>query len=163
VGIPPVYTRFRARDSWTKVHVSPPRIGTGIETKLLLPITKMKTAIIVISDPKAGEEAAGRAFNALATAKDGLEHGDEIEIAFIGAGTRWPAEMSKAAHPLNALYQSVRDAVRGASRGCAVAFGATAGVDACGISQAKDFAAPGTPGILSVRRYLAEGWQTLNF
>src|SRR4030095_10659770 len=69
VGIPPVYTRFRARDSWTKVHVSPPRIGTGIETKLLLPITKMKTAIIVISDPKAGEEAAGRAFNALATAK----------------------------------------------------------------------------------------------
>jgi hypothetical protein len=124
----------------------------------------MKIAIIITSDPKSGsEEAAGRAFNALALAQDGLKHGDEVDITFIGAGTRWPAELAKLSHPFNALYNSVRPAVRAASCGCAAAFGATEGVEACGVPLARDNAVAGTTGLLSVRHYLADGWQTVVF
>jgi len=42
-------------------------------------------------------------------------------------------------------------------------FGATKDVAACGLPEIKDHALPGTPGLASIRRYLAEGWQTLVF
>jgi hypothetical protein len=125
--------------------------------------TKMKTAIIILSDPKAGEEALGRVFNALAVAQESLQSGDEVEVVFNGAGTRWPEELSKISHPANGLYNAVREAVKGASCGCAAVFGATNGVEACGIPLLKDKALAGTPGISNLRRYLAEGWQTLVF
>jgi hypothetical protein len=48
----------------------------------------MKTAVIIISDPKAGEEALARAFNALAVAVESREAGDQVELSFIGTGTR---------------------------------------------------------------------------
>jgi len=40
----------------------------------------MKTAIIILSDPKGGEEALGRLFNALAVAHEGLQTGDQVEV-----------------------------------------------------------------------------------
>ena len=125
--------------------------------------TKMKTAIIILSDPKAGEEALGRVFNALAVAQESQQAGNDVEVVFNGAGTRWPEELSKISHPANALYNAVRESVKGASHGCAVVFGATKGVEACGLPLLKDKALAGTPGISNLRRYLAEGWQTLVF
>jgi hypothetical protein len=124
----------------------------------------MKTAIIILADPKANsEESNGRAFNALALARESLGAGDQVEVVFIGAGTRWPAELVKVSHPFNGLYNAVREAVVGASCGCAAAFGATEGVQACGLKEVKDNPVEGTPGLASVRRYLAEGWNTLVF
>lgn len=124
----------------------------------------MKLAIVIISDPKSGtEEAAGRTFNALSLAQEAKHKGDEVALTFIGAGTRWPAELAKVGHPFHALYDSVRETVAAASCGCAAVFGATAGVEACGIPLAKDNSLDGTPGLLSVRQYLADGWQTLVF
>lgn len=123
----------------------------------------MRIAVIILSDPKGGEESLGRAFNALATAHEAQAAGDEVEINFVGTGTRWPAEMTKPRHPLNGLYNAVRESVKAGSCGCAAAFGASAGLEACGIPAAKDNAVAGTPGLLSVRRYFAEGWQTLVF
>jgi hypothetical protein len=123
----------------------------------------MKTAIIILSDPKAGEEALGRVFNALALAHEAVQAGDEVDVVFNGAGTRWPEELTKPAHPANALYHAVRDVVKGASCGCAAVFGATKGVEACGLPLLKDKALAGTPGISNLRRYLAEGWSTLVF
>jgi hypothetical protein len=124
----------------------------------------MKTAIIIISDPKSNnDEANGRAFNALSLAQESLKAGDEVEISFIGAGTRWPGELTKVGHPFNALYNSVREAVKAGSCGCAAAFGATESLKACGIPEAKSNAVAGTPGLLSVRDYLANGWNTLVF
>ncbi len=70
--------------------------------------TNMKIAIIILSDPKAGEEALGRAFNCLATAHEALQAGDEVEVVFNGAGTRWPEELTKITHPANGLYNAVR-------------------------------------------------------
>ena len=124
----------------------------------------MKVAIIILSDPKSGsEEALGRVFNALAVAQESLQAGDEVEVVFNGAGTRWPAELSKVSHPANGLYNAVREAVKGASCGCAAVFGATKDVEACGLPLLKDKALAGTPGLSDIRRYLADGWQTLVF
>lgn len=123
----------------------------------------MKLAIIVVSDPKAGEEALGRAFNALALAADARAHGDEVAIVFAGAGTRWPAELVKLGHPAQALYADVRTLVAGASCGCAAVFGATEGVKSAEVKELKDHALAGTPGIASLRRFVADGYQTLVF
>ena len=126
--------------------------------------SKMKTAIIIISDPKSNnDESNGRAFNALSLAQESLKAGDDVEISFIGAGTRWPGEMTKVGHPFNALYNSVREAVKAGSCGCAAAFGATESLKTCGIPEAKENAVPGTAGLLSIRSYLANGWNTLVF
>lgn len=123
----------------------------------------MKIAIVILSDPKAGEDALGRVFNGLAVAHAGLQAGDTVEVVFNGAGARWPEELAKVSHPANALYNSVRETVKGVSCGCAAVFGATKGVEACGLPLLKDKALPGTPGLSDIRRYLAEGWQTLTF
>lgn len=123
----------------------------------------MKTAIIILSDPKSGEEALGRAFNALALAQESRAAGDEVAVEFVGAGTRWPAELSKLSHPANGLYNAVRESVVGASCACAAVFGATEEVKACGVPLSTGHALAGTPGLTSLRRYLAEGWQVLVF
>lgn len=119
----------------------------------------MKTAIIILSDPQAGEDALGRTFNALALARESRQAGDDVQIAFCGAGTRWPSELAKPAHPAGALYQEVRDLVSGVSCGCASVFGADAG----GLPEKSCNPIPGTPGVLSLREYLAEGRQVLLF
>ena len=84
----------------------------------------MKHAIVILSDPKGGEEALGRAFNGLAFAADAARAGDEVQVLFAGAGTRWPSELTKLGHPAGKLYQAVRPLVRGASCGCSEVFGA---------------------------------------
>ncbi len=123
----------------------------------------MKIAIIILSDPNAGEEALGRLFNGLAVAHEALQAGDEIEVVFNGAGSRWPGELTKVTHPANGLYNAVREAVKGVSCGCAAVFGASQGVESSGLPLLKDYALPGTPGISNVHAYVAGGWQTLVF
>lgn len=123
----------------------------------------MKLAIIITSDPKNGEEALGRVFNALALAAEGQAKNDEVNVVFAGTGTRWPAELTQLTHPANGLYNAVRPVITGASCGCAAVFGATQELEACGLPEIKDYALRGTPGIASIRRYLAEGWETLLF
>jgi len=124
----------------------------------------MKTAIVILSDPKSGaEEALGRVFNALALAAESKQKGDDVAVVFNGPGTRWPAELTKLTHPAHALYQSVRDVVQGASCACAEVFGATESVKSCGVASVNDNALPGTPGLLSLRRYLVDGWSVVVF
>jgi hypothetical protein len=123
----------------------------------------MKLAVIIISDPKSGEESLARVFNGLAVAAEAKHSGDEIELSFIGTGTRWPAELSQLNHPANSLYNEVRELVIGASCACAQVFGATESLQASGVEEKKDNALAGTPGLLSVRRYLNDGWQVLIF
>jgi len=123
----------------------------------------MKISIIILSDPKGGEEALGRVFNALAVAHEGVQRSDKVEIVFNGAGTRWPEELAKVSHPANGLYNLVRETVKGASCGCAAVFGATKSIEACGVPLLKDKALAGTPGISNLHHYVADGWHTLIF
>jgi hypothetical protein len=124
----------------------------------------MKLAIVIMSDPKNGtEESLGRALNAMALAHEHQSAGDEVALLFKGAGTRWPEQLSKLSHPANGLYNLVREHVGGASCACAERYGASEGVKAAGVPLISDTALPGTSGVLGLRQYLAEGWQTVVF
>lgn len=124
----------------------------------------MKVVITILSDPKSGsDEALGRLFNALALAHALVEAGDQVEVLFQGAGTRWPEELAKISHPANALYNSVRQVVKGASCGCAEVFGAEKGLQQTGTPLLKDQPLPGTSGVSNLRAYLADGWTPLVF
>ncbi|WP_287128328.1 DsrE family protein [Candidatus Cyanaurora vandensis] len=121
----------------------------------------MKAAVIVLSDPKNGKEALGRLFNALAVAYDFKHNGDEVTIQFQGTGTLWLSELTQPDHPVASLYAAVVDTVAGVSCGCAEVFGAE--VESSGLALLKDNPVPGTPGLPSLRRLLAEGYQVLTF
>lgn len=118
----------------------------------------MKHAIIVLSDPKGGEEALGRVFNALAFAAEAEQAGDEVQVLFAGAGTRWPAELTRLGHPAAPLYQAVRPLVIGASCGCSEVFGARQEVETCGLPLLREHRLEGTPGLASVRGLAARGF-----
>lgn len=123
----------------------------------------MKTAIVVLSDPRAGEEALGRLFNALAAAYDLKQKQHEVEILFQGAGTRWAGHLMNVGHPAHGLYNAVADRVAGVSSGCADVFGAREGAEANGFSLIGDNAIPGTSGLPSLARYLGEGYSVITF
>ncbi len=122
-----------------------------------------KTAIVVFSDPKAGEEALGRVFNAMFLTLELKEKGREVALIFQGAGTRWPAELVKPDHPANALYNGVHDKVAGVCGGCADVFGASEGLKRADLKIVRDKAIPGTNGVLDLSRYLDEGYALIAF
>lgn len=123
----------------------------------------MKLAVFVMSDPANGKEALGRVFNALAVAVEANSKGDEVNVVFAGTGTHWPAQLSKLGHPAHALYDAARPVITGASCACATVFEAKEGITACGIPEINNNPIPGTPGLASFRKYVADGWQTLVF
>jgi hypothetical protein len=124
----------------------------------------MKAAIIVLSDPKIGnEEALGRLFNALASAYDFKQKGDEVTVLFQGTGTRWVGEITKADHPAHKLYEAVADKVAGVSCGCADVFGASEEVEKSGFDLIKDNQAPGTTGLPSLQKLIADEYNILIF
>lgn len=124
----------------------------------------MKTAIVILSDPKNGsEEALGRIFNGLAAAYDFKQAGDEVSILFHGAGTRWIGELNQKEHPAHDLFEAVKDQVAGISCGCADVFGGTEEAEKSGLDLIKENPIPGTRGLASLRRYAAEGSTILTF
>jgi hypothetical protein len=123
----------------------------------------MKAAIIILSDPKAGEEALGRMFNGLAAAYDFKQKGIEVGIYFQGTGTRWPGVLGDAAHPIHALYKAVEDKVVGISCGCADVFGAREDAEKSGFELITDNKVPGTSGLPSVAQIVADGYTVFNF
>jgi hypothetical protein len=123
----------------------------------------MKAAVIVLSDPKGGEEALGRVFNALATTLDFKSRKEDVVLVFQGAGTRWAGALVKKEHPAHGLYKAVEDKVAGVSNGCAVAFGARGEAEQGGFALLRDNPVPGTDGLTSLARYAAEGYQIITF
>lgn len=123
----------------------------------------MKTAIIVLSDPKNGEDALGRVFNGLAAAYDYKQQGEDVTVLFQGAGTRWIGELNKPEHPVHELFEAVKDTVAGVSCGCAEVFGATEEIEKSGFDFIKDNAVPGTAGLPSLRQLTADGYSVMSF
>ncbi|MGB5832985.1 MAG: DsrE family protein [Thiohalocapsa sp.] len=124
----------------------------------------MKTAIVVLSDPKTGsEEALGRVFNALAAAYDFKQNGDEVTLLFQGAGTRWAGELVKDDHPAHGLYKAVDDTVAGVSCACADVFGATEVARQSGFDLIKGNPVPGTSGLPSLRTLSEDGYTLMVF
>ena len=118
----------------------------------------MKTAIIILSDPKGGsEESLGRVFNALATAYDYKNAKKEVSIVFQGTGSRWPEELQKEDHPAHALLEAVADKIQGISCACADVFGA----DTTGYDLIKDNSVPNTSGLASLNNLQEQGFNIL--
>jgi DsrE/DsrF/DsrH-like protein len=126
-------------------------------------MSSTKTAIVVLSDPRAGEEALGRVFNALAATYDFKQKQQDVQLIFQGTGTRWTGLLTKTDHPAHALYKAVEDKVAGVSAGCAVAFGATQDAEQNGFSLITANPVPGTPGMPSLATYVADGYSILTF
>src|SRR4029079_743792 len=74
-------------------------------------MSSTKTAIVVLSDPRAGEEALGRLFNALAATYDFKQKDQDVQLIFQGTGTRWAGLLTKTDHPAHTLYKAVADKV----------------------------------------------------
>ena len=122
------------------------------------------TAVVVLSDPASGsEEALGRVFNALAVVHDARSRGEEVELLFQGAGTRWPGVLASEDHPAHELYESVKPSLAGVSCGCADVFGAGEEVDALGLVRLSDNAVPGTSGLPSLLDKVRAGWSVVTF
>ena len=118
----------------------------------------MKTATIILSDPKTeSEEALGRVFNALATAYDFKNAGKEVSILFQGTGTRWPGVLEKEDHPAHELFEAVADKILGVSCACADVFDA----DTNGYELIKDNSVPKTTGLPSLSKLQEQGFNVL--
>lgn len=122
-----------------------------------------KTAIVVFSDPRAGEEALGRLFNAMFVAYALKEKKQDVALMFQGAGARWAAELVNPAHPAHSLYTAVRDTVAGACGGCADVFGATDAIKQTDIPLLRELQIPGTTGVIDLSGYLDRGYRLIAF
>ncbi|HEY8094498.1 MAG TPA: hypothetical protein VIE65_00195 [Methylobacter sp.] len=123
-----------------------------------------KTAIFIFSDPKTGgDEALGRAFNGLAAAYDIKQSGGDVSVTFQGAGTRWPALITKPDHPLHGLYNLVKGNIAGISCACAEVFGASDDAKASGFQAIQENLVPGTTGLASFGKLLKFNTTILTF
>ena len=118
-------------------------------------MTRITVAILAHTESHAD---LGRVANALSIAKDAQSAGDEIEILFDGAGTRWIPELTRLDHALNRTFEELRPAISGACEFCSGAFGARAGVETAGISLLSEFEAHP-----SLRRRIAQGPEVVIF
>ena len=110
----------------------------------------MKAAIVVLADIGT-HEALGRAVNAMVTALDFKESGDDVQPIFDGGGTRWPPE----AHN---LYERVEDTIRGACSYCADAFETTDALNDIGVTLLDEYKRHP-----SFRTLMADGYHILTF
>jgi hypothetical protein len=116
-----------------------------------------RTTIVVLADPKGGEESLGRLFNALAAVYDFKQRNRDVQLVFQGTGTRWSGLLTRPDHPAHALYMSVEDKVAGVSSGCATLFGARGDAEKNGFSLLTENSVPGTSGLPSLATYAADG------
>lgn len=123
-----------------------------------------KTAIIILSDPKGGEDALGRAFNALFLAFQLKQKDQPFEIIFQGAGARWPAEFVKSDNPANGLYEALKGNIKGVCGGCADVFGATEAVSGTtDLELLRQVEIPGVGSITDLTQFIDDDVRVVTF
>jgi hypothetical protein len=116
-----------------------------------------KAAIVIMSDTETHADSA-RVANALTTAYEFKEAGDEVTVVFTGAGTKWVAKLSDPEHRLHRAFNLVKDEVAGACKACAVSFGVRGEVEASGVPLLAEYR-----GHQSLRKLVTEGYQIITF
>jgi predicted peroxiredoxin len=116
-----------------------------------------KAAIVVLAGTE-GREGVGRIANALVTAREFKEQGDEVTIVFDGAGTTWIGELVKSEHKYHSAFEAVRDRVAGACSYCAGAYGVRDVVESAGIPLLDEY--DEHP---SLRQLLVDGFHVITF
>ncbi|NUR78664.1 MAG: DsrE family protein [Thermoleophilia bacterium] len=118
----------------------------------------MAKAALVVFARTEGREGMGRVANALVTAKEFKETGDEVTIVFDGAGTTWIGTLADASHRYHGAFEEVRDGVAGARSYCADRCGVTEQVEQAGIPLVDEYEQHP-----STRRLIADGYQVVTF
>ena len=118
----------------------------------------MPKAALVIFAGTEGREGVGRVANALVTAKEFKEAGDEVTIVFDGAGTTWIPALVDPGHRYHDAFEEVRDRIAGACSYCAGRYGVTEQLEAAGIALLDEYEQHP-----SIRRLLADGYQVVTF
>lgn len=116
-----------------------------------------KVAIVLLAGTDTPGDT-GRMVNALTTAREMGEAGDDVTVVFDGAGTRWIAELAGTDHKYSRLFEETRSAVAGACAYCSRAYGVRDEVEAAGVPLLREYA--DHP---SLRRLIADGYQVITF
>ena len=117
----------------------------------------VKAAVLMLADTETHEDLA-RMVNGLTAAREFKDAGDDVQIIFDGAATKWPGELADEGHKAHKLYQTVADQVSGACGQCARAFQVEQSVQDAEVDLLKEY--HGHP---SVRTLVADGYQVLTF
>jgi hypothetical protein len=116
-----------------------------------------KISIIVLADTESRGDM-GRMANALTTAQECMEAGDEFEVLFDGAGTKWIAELTARDHKLAPAFETVRDHIAGACDYCAKAFGVRQAIQSSGVALLDEYNEHP-----SLRRRVENGFAVITF
>lgn len=116
-----------------------------------------KISVVILADIETHGDL-GRLANALSIAKEASEAGDDVEIVFDGAGTRWIPELSKDDNKLRPTFERLRGHIAGACEFCSAAFGVTDEVRAAGIRFLSEY--EGHP---SLRTRVEQGYEVITF
>lgn len=116
-----------------------------------------KVAVVVLADAETHGDL-GRVVNAMMTAREFNEAGDQVELIFDGAGTRWPGILSDPGHKSHRLYEQVEPVISGACGFCARAFGAEDSVSDASVGLLGEY--HDHP---SIRRLVESGHQVITF
>lgn len=119
--------------------------------------TDIKAAVVLLADTDT-PEGMGRMANALTTAREMKEEGDEVKVIFDGAGTKWAAALADEGHKYSKLLDQVRDKVEGACAYCSNAYQVKDQIEDAGIDLIDDF--DGHP---SLRGLIRDGYRILTF
>ena len=116
-----------------------------------------KGAVVVLAGTE-GREGIGRAVNALVTAREFKESGDEIVLLFDGAGRQWIRELADTDQKYNSAFERVRDVMSGACSYCAAAYGVKEDVERAGIALLDEYEQHP-----SIRGLIAAGYSVVTF
>lgn len=116
-----------------------------------------KVAIVLLADISTAEDM-GRMANALTTAQEFQETGDDVKLIFDGAGTKWIGQLSKPEHKYHGLFVSVRVSISAVCRYCATAYGVADEVQASGLALTDEY--HGHP---SLRTLVTASYQVITF
>jgi hypothetical protein len=115
-----------------------------------------KVGIVVLADVEMQGDK-GRAFNALTTARELKEAGDEVTLLFEGAGTKWVRELARDDGRFGEAFAQVADVAAACSH-CAGVFGVTEAVEAAGLPLLDEYASHP-----SLKRLVDRGYQVITF
>ncbi|MGD9734071.1 MAG: DsrE family protein [Solirubrobacterales bacterium] len=118
----------------------------------------MPSAAIVILAGVEDPSGTGRVVNALMTAGEFKEEGDEVVVIFDGAGVKWVPELANPEGRYHRLLASLGDSVAGACAYCAQAYGVREVVEQAGVRLISEYKRHP-----SLRSYAARGYQIITF
>lgn len=117
----------------------------------------IKIALVILSEIET-HEGLGRVVNALQTAREFKEAGDDVQIIFDGGGTAAAVALADPTDQRHQVYAQVADKVVGLCRYCAKAFGAYDKAEALGLPFLSEYHQHP-----SLRSRVADGYQIITF